>query len=60
MRDRRMAWFGIARGAAAITLALGVATIFIFLSSETPWTGLCYLLIEPLVTFRDTGISFYA
>lgn len=60
MRDRRMAWFGIARGAAAITLALGVATIFIFLSSETPWTALRYLLIGPLVTFRDTGISFNA
>ncbi len=60
MRDRRMAWFGIARGAAAITLALGVATIYIFLSSETPWTALRYLLIGPLVTFRDTGISFNA
>lgn len=60
MRDRRMTMFGIARGAAAILLALGVGTIFIFLSSETPFTALRYLLIGPLVSFRETGMTFNA
>ena len=58
MRDRRMTLFGIARGAAAILLALAVGAIFIFLSSETPFMALRYLLIGPLVSFRETGISF--
>ena len=60
MRDRRMTMFGIARGAAAILLALAVGTIFIFLSSETPFTALRYLLIGPLVSFRETGMTFNA
>jgi simple sugar transport system permease protein len=55
-----MTMFGIARGAAAILLALAVGTIFIFLSSETPFTALRYLLIGPLVSFRETGMTFNA
>lgn len=60
MHDRRMTMFNIARGAAAILLALAVATIFIFLSSETPFKALRYLLIGPVLSFRDTGVTFNA
>ncbi|HZK28968.1 MAG TPA: ABC transporter permease [Clostridia bacterium] len=60
MRDKRMSMFNLARGAAAIALALGVGAIFIFLSSDEPLTALRYLLIGPILSFRDTGVSFNA
>lgn len=61
MKDRRLQVFEILRGAAAITLALAVATVFIFLCSDEPFTALKYLLIGPIV--KDNGgfntSSFY-
>lgn len=60
MKDKRMLTFEIVRGAAAILLALGVATIFIFLCSDEPFTALRYLLIGPLVNakggFNTSGL----
>ncbi|HWQ98340.1 MAG TPA: ABC transporter permease [Clostridia bacterium] len=58
MKDRRMFGFELVRGAAAILLALGVGTIFIFLSSDEPLTALRYLLIGPLVSIKDGLASF--
>ncbi|MEA4869329.1 hypothetical protein SDC9_76322 [bioreactor metagenome] len=58
MKDRRMLWFELIRGAAAILLALGVGTIFIFLSSDEPFTALRYLLIGPLVSIKAGVASF--
>ena len=60
MKDRRMLGFELVRGAAAILLALGVGTIFIFLSSDEPLTALRYLLIGPLVSIKDGMASFNA
>lgn len=58
MKDRRMFGFELVRGAAAILLALGVGTIFIFLSSDEPLTALRYLLIGPLVSIKSGMASF--
>ncbi len=58
MKDRRMFGFELVRGAAAILLALGVGTIFIFLSSDEPFTALRYLLIGPLVSIKGGLASF--
>ena len=58
MRDRRMLGFELVRGAAAIALALGVGTVFIFLSSDEPFTALRYLLIGPLVSLKGGIASF--
>lgn len=58
MKDKRMLGFELIRGAAAIALALGVGTIFIFLSSSEPLTALRYLLIGPLVSIRSGVASF--
>ena len=58
MKDRRMLGFELVRGAAAILVALGVGTIFIFLSSDEPLTALRYLLIGPLVSIKDGVASF--
>lgn len=58
MKDRRMFAFELIRGAAAILLALGVGTVFIFLSSDEPFTALRYLLIGPLVSLKDGMASF--
>ncbi len=60
MKDKRMLGFELVRGAAAILLALGVGTIFIFLSSDEPLTALRYLLIGPLVSIKDGMASFNA
>lgn len=61
MRDKRLMLFEVARGAAAILLALFVATIFIFLCSDEPMTALRYLLVGPVV--KNSGgfntTSFY-
>lgn len=61
MKDRRLMLFEVARGTAAILLALLVATIFIFLCSDEPMTALRYLLIGPIL--KDSGgfntMSFY-
>ncbi len=58
MKDKRMFAFELIRGAAAIAVALAVGTIFIFLSSDEPFTALRYLLIGPLVSLRDGVASF--
>ncbi|MEZ4508836.1 MAG: ABC transporter permease [Eubacteriales bacterium] len=58
MKDRRMFAFELVRGAAAILVALGVGTIFIFLSSDEPFTALRYLLIGPLISLKDGMASF--
>ena len=58
MKDRRMFGFELVRGAAAILLALGVGTIFIFLSSDEPFTALRYLLIGPLISIKGGLASF--
>ena len=58
MKDRRMLGFELVRGAAAILVALGVGTIFIFLSSDEPLTALRYLLIGPLVSIKSGVASF--
>lgn len=61
LKDKRLMAFEVIRGAAAITLALAVATIFIFLCSDEPFTALRYLLVGPIV--KDSGgfntTSFY-
>ncbi len=58
MRDKRMLGFELLRGAATIALALGVGAIFIFLSSDEPFTALRYLLIGPLVSLKNGVASF--
>lgn len=58
MKDKRMLWFELVRGAAAIALALAVGTVFIFLSSNEPLTALRYLLIGPLVSLKGGIASF--
>jgi simple sugar transport system permease protein len=58
MNDRRLLLFNLLRGVAAILLALAVATIFIFLSSDEPITALKYLLLGPVVSFKATGNVF--
>ena len=58
MRDKRMLAFELLRGAATIALALGVGAIFIFLSSDEPFTALRYLLIGPLVSLKGGMASF--
>ena len=58
MSDRRLILFNLLRGLAAILLALAVATIFIFISSEEPLTALKYLLLGPVVSFKATGNVF--
>ena len=58
MTDRRLIVFNLLRGLAAILLALVVAAIFIFISSDEPLTALKYLLMGPVVSFRATGNVF--
>ncbi|MGI6507376.1 MAG: ABC transporter permease [Saccharofermentanales bacterium] len=58
MRDKRMVLFGFVRGAAAIALALAVGAIFIFLSSDEPFTALRYLLIGPFVSYHGGVTAF--
>lgn len=58
MSDRRLLVFNLLRGVAAILLALAVAAIFIFISSDEPLTALKYLLLGPVVSFRATGNVF--
>ena len=58
MNDRRLLLFNLLRGAAAIFLALAVAAVFIFISSDEPLTALKYLLLGPVVSFRATGNVF--
>ena len=58
MSDRRLFLFTLVRGLAAILLALSVAMIFIFISSEEPLTALKYLLLGPVVSFKATGNVF--
>ena len=58
MSDRRLIVFNLLRGLAAILLALAVAAIFIFISSDEPLTALKYLLVGPVVSFKATGNVF--
>ena len=58
MNDRRLLLFSLLRGLAAILLALAVAAIFIFLSSDEPLTALKYMLLGPVVSFKATGYEF--
>ena len=58
MSDRKLLLFTLVRGLAAILLALAVAAIFIFISSDEPLTALKYLLIGPVVSFKSTGNVF--
>ncbi len=58
MSDRRLIVFNLLRGVAAISLALAVAAIFIFISSDEPLTALKYLLVGPVVSFKATGNVF--
>jgi simple sugar transport system permease protein len=58
MSDRNLFLFNILRGLAAILLALAVAAVFIFISSDEPLTALKYLLLGPVVSFRATGNVF--
>ena len=58
MNDRRLLVFNLLRGLAAILLALVVAAIFIFISSDEPLTALKYLLMGPVVSFKATGNVF--
>ncbi len=58
MSDRKLLVFTLLRGLAAILLALAVAAIFIFISSDEPLTALKYLLLGPVVSFRATGNVF--
>ena len=58
MSDRKLFLFTLVRGLAAILLALSVAMIFIFISSEEPLTALKYLLVGPVVSFKATGNVF--
>jgi len=58
MSDRRLILFNLLRGLAAILLALAVAAIFIFISSDEPLTALKYLLLGPVVSFKATGNVF--
>ena len=58
MNDRKLLVFNMLRGAAAIVLALLVAAIFIFLSSDEPLNALKYLLLGPVVSFKATGNVF--
>lgn len=58
MKDKRMFAFELVRGAAAILLALAVGTIFIFLSSDEPFTALRYLLIGPMLSTKAGAVSF--
>ena len=60
MNDRKLLVFNILRGAAAILLALAVATVFIFLSSKEPLNALKYLLMGPIISFKGTGNVFNA
>lgn len=54
MKDKRLILFEIVRGAAAILIALGVGTVFIFLSSDEPMTALRYMLTGPFITGKGT------
>lgn len=58
MSDRKLLLFTLVRGLAAILLALAVAMIFIFISSDEPLTALKYLLLGPVVSFKATGNVF--
>jgi simple sugar transport system permease protein len=58
MNDRKLLVFNLLRGAAAIVLALLVAAVFIFLSSDEPLNALKYLLLGPVVSFKATGNVF--
>ncbi len=58
MSDKNLFLFNILRGLAAILLALAVATVFIFISSDEPLTALKYLLLGPVVSFKATGNVF--
>ena len=58
MSDRKLLLFTLIRGLAAILLALAVAAIFIFISSDEPLTALKYLLLGPVVSFKATGNVF--
>lgn len=50
MNNKRMKMFEIIRGAAAILVALLVATIFIFICSDKPFEALKYMLLAPIFT----------
>lgn len=58
MSDRKLLLFTLVRGLAAILLALAVAAIFIFISSDEPLNALKYLLLGPVVSFKVSGNVF--
>ncbi|MCL2342642.1 MAG: ABC transporter permease [Firmicutes bacterium] len=57
--DRRLELkFSMIRGAAAILVSVGVATVLIFLISSTPLLALRYLLLGPFSTERQIWVVF--
>lgn len=53
MRSRRETVFGAVRSIAAILVAIGVATVLIFITSKEPGKALYYLLINPVTELRQ-------
>lgn len=53
MRSKRELVFGALRGFAAILIAIGVAAVLIFITSDEPGTALYYLLINPITELRQ-------
>ena len=50
MNNKRMRMFEIIRGAAAILVALLVASILIFICSDQPFNALKYMLVAPIIS----------
>ena len=53
MKSKGERTFGLVRGAAAILVAIGVAAILIFITSDQPLEALRYLLLSPLSSQRQ-------
>lgn len=54
---RRMTLFNLVRGCVAILMALLVAAVLIFISSDEPLLALRYLILGPVLDFKD-GVRF--
>lgn len=57
MRSKQELLFNLIRGAVAICIALGVGILLIFLCSDTPGKAMEYLLVRPILTVKQSGIS---
>lgn len=57
-KNKRLMFFEVFRGFIAIIVALLVATIFIFAISKEPLNAIKYLLLSPLMSFRNGAVSF--